>query len=161
LEARPKLRVTLAYVDGSPTPDVDATSFPPPLVEPLKYLNTANGVTAVTKGVTMYIPQLGEMTDIMCLTHAPSVLSIGERCMTMGYAFFWPPCSEHTFFVKPDGSKVTMDVEGNIPYFTGEKPDEACTAEPYDGPDTDDEDPDMADVPRDPKTRRCLWEFAG
>jgi hypothetical protein len=129
--------------------------------KPPKYLNTANGITAVAKGVTMYIPHLDEIADIMCLTHTPSVLSIGKRCMTMGYAFFWPPFSEHPVFVKPDGSRVTMDVEGNIPYLTGETTDDACPAEPYDGPDTDDEDPDMANMPRDPITGRCVWEFGG
>jgi hypothetical protein len=77
-------------------------------VKPPKYRNTANGVTAVTKGATTHIPQLDEMTDIMCLRHTPSVLSIGERGMTMGHAFLWPPYSEHPFFAKPDGSRVTM-----------------------------------------------------
>jgi hypothetical protein len=77
-------------------------------VKPPKYPNVANGITAVAKGVTMRIPQLDEITDIMCLTHTPSVLSIGKRCVTMGYTFFWPPFSEHPFFVKPDGGRQWM-----------------------------------------------------
>jgi hypothetical protein len=136
--------------------------------KPPKYLNTANGITAVAKGVTMCIPQMGEATDVMCLTHTPSVLShtpsvlsIGERCVTLGYAFFWPPLSEHPFFVKPNESRVTMDVEGNIPYIAGEKLEDACPAEQYDGPDTDNEDPDMLEMPRNATTGRCLCEFAG
>jgi hypothetical protein len=79
----------------------------------------------------------------------------------MGYAFFWPPFSEHPFFVKPDGSRVTMDVEGNIPYLTGEKPEDACPAEQRDGPDTDNDDPDMLEMPRDATAGRCVWEFEG
>jgi hypothetical protein len=47
-------------------------------VKPSKYLNTANGIAAVAKGVTMCIPQLGEVADVMCLTHTPSVLGIGK-----------------------------------------------------------------------------------
>jgi hypothetical protein len=101
------------------------------------------------------------MTDIMRLTRTPSVLNIGERCVTMGYIFFWPPYSERQFFVKADGARVTMDVEGNILYLTGETTDDACPAEPCDGPDTDDEDPDVANMPRDPVTGRCVWEFVG
>jgi hypothetical protein len=34
-----------------------------------KYLNAANGITAVARGMTMYIPQLDEMADVMCLTN--------------------------------------------------------------------------------------------
>jgi hypothetical protein len=79
----------------------------------------------------------------------------------MGYAFFWPPFSEHPFFVKPNGSRVTMDVEGDIPYLAGEKLEDACPAESSDGPDTDDEDPDMLDMPRNAAIGRCSWEFAG
>jgi hypothetical protein len=49
-----------------------------------QYLNTANGITAVARGMAMYIPQLDEMADILCLANAPSVLSIRERCVTAG-----------------------------------------------------------------------------
>jgi hypothetical protein len=48
--------------------------------------------------------------------------------------------------------RATMDVEGNIQYLTGETTDDACPAEQYDGPDTDGEDPDVANVPRGPVT---------
>jgi hypothetical protein len=104
----------------------------------------------------MYIPQMGEMIDAMRLSHTPSVLSIGERSVTMGYAFFWPPYSEHPFFVKPAGSRVTMDVDGNILYLTGEKPEDACPAEQRDGPDTDNDDPDVVEMPRDAIAGRCV-----
>jgi hypothetical protein len=84
-----------------------------------------------------------------------------KHTLTMGYALFWPPFSECPFFVKLDGPRVIMDVEGNIPCLTGETTDNACPAEPCDGPDTDDEDPDMVNMPRNPITGRCVWEFAG
>jgi hypothetical protein len=54
-----------------------------------------------------------------------------------------------------------MDGEGNMPYLTGETVDLACPAAPNDGPDTDDEEPDMANMPRNPLTGRCVWEFGG
>jgi hypothetical protein len=119
-----------------------------------KYFNTANRIIAVARGMTMCMPQLDEMAEIMRLTNTPSVLSIGARCMTMGYAFFWPPFSDHPFFVKPDGTEVIMDVEGNIPYLTGETTDDACPSEQCDGPDTDNDDPDMANMARNPITGR-------
>jgi hypothetical protein len=59
-----------------------------------KYLSIADGIA---EEMTMCIPQLDEMAEIMCLANAPSVLSVGERCVTMGYAFFWSPFSDHPF----------------------------------------------------------------
>jgi hypothetical protein len=58
--------------------------------------------------------------------HTPSVISIGERCLEMGYAFYWPPYSESPFLVEPDGAHVVMTVENNIPYLTGGNDDAAC-----------------------------------
>jgi hypothetical protein len=108
-----------------------------------KYLDAANRIIAVTKEKTMYIPQLDEMAEIMCLANTPSVFSIGKRCVTMGYAFFWPPFSDYPFFVKPDGARVIMDIEVHIPYLTGGTVESACPAEQSDGPDNDHEDPDI------------------
>jgi hypothetical protein len=71
-----------------------------------KYLDTADGITSVTEEMTMHVPQLDEMAEIMCLTNVPFVISVGERCDAMEYAFFWPPFSEHPFFVKPDGARA-------------------------------------------------------
>jgi hypothetical protein len=79
-----------------------------------KYTNTADGATSIAKEMTMRIPQLGEMAEVLCGGKMPAVISIGKRCLEVGYAFYWPPFSEHPFFVEPDGSRVTMEVEGNI-----------------------------------------------
>jgi hypothetical protein len=78
-------------------------------------MNTANGVTSIAKELTMYIPQLDEMAEVLCGDKVPAVISIGKRCLETGYAFYWPPFSERPFFAKPDGSRVAMEVEGNIP----------------------------------------------
>jgi hypothetical protein len=98
-------------------------------------MNTANGVTSITKEITMCIPQLDEMAAVLFGDKRPAVISIGKRCLEMGYACYWPPFSERPFFVKPDGSRITMEVEGNIPYLTGREVDNACPAEGTDGPD--------------------------
>jgi hypothetical protein len=54
-----------------------------------------------------------------------------------------------------------MDVDGNVLYFTGKKLEDACPAEQRDGPDTDNDDPDVAEMPRHTATGRCVWEFEG
>ena len=52
--------------------------------------------------------------------------TVGKRCLEMGYAFYWPPYSESPFFVKPDGTRVVMSVENNIPYLKGGNDENAC-----------------------------------
>jgi hypothetical protein len=94
-----------------------------------KYLNTATGLTSITKEMTMCIPQLDEMAEMLCCQNSPEVISIGKRCLEMGYAFFWPPVSKRPFFIKPDGTRIVMHVEGNIPYLNGGGEDTACAGE--------------------------------
>jgi hypothetical protein len=81
-----------------------------------KYLNAANGVTSITEEMTMCIPQMDEVAEILCREKTPAVVSIRERCVEMGCAFCWPPFSENSFFIEPDGTRIIMGVEGNIPY---------------------------------------------
>jgi hypothetical protein len=49
-----------------------------------KYLNTANGLTSITKEMTMHIPQLDEIAEMLCCQNTPAFLSIGKRCLEMG-----------------------------------------------------------------------------
>jgi hypothetical protein len=58
-----------------------------------KYPNTADGLTSIAWEVTMYLPQLGEMADMLCCRNTPSVISIDNRCIDEGSAFSWPPYS--------------------------------------------------------------------
>jgi hypothetical protein len=124
-----------------------------------KYMNTANGVTSIAKEFSMCIPQVGEMAEVLCGDKTPAVIGIGERCLEMGRGFFWPPFAERPFFVKPAGSRITVEAEGNILYLAGREVDNACPAEGTDGPDTEAEnDEDMGNMPRDPTTGRVIWE---
>jgi hypothetical protein len=91
-----------------------------------KYLQTANGVTSLHHEITMYIPQLDELAEILRVRNTPSAISIGKTCVEMGYCFHWPQYSESPFFVKPDGTRVTCSVENNIPYLEGGYDDNAC-----------------------------------
>ena len=45
----------------------------------------------------------------------PAVISVGKRCMNMGYSFHWPS-GKNPFLVCPDGMIVELDVHGDIPY---------------------------------------------
>jgi hypothetical protein len=109
--------------------------------------------------MTMCIPQLDEMAEVLCGDKTPVVSSVGKRCLDMGYSFYWPPFSQRPFFVKPDGSRVIIEVEGNIPYLIGREVDNACPAEGADGFDADAEnDEDMEDMPRGPTAGRMIWE---
>jgi hypothetical protein len=76
-----------------------------------KYLQTANGVTSLHRDITMCILQLDEFAEILCVRNTLPVISIGKRCVEMGYCFHWPPYSESPFFVKPDGTRVTCLVK--------------------------------------------------
>jgi hypothetical protein len=91
-----------------------------------KYLQTANGVTSLRREITMYIPQLDEFAEISRVRNTLSVISIGKRCVEMGYCFHWPPYSESLFFVKPDGTRATCLVGNNIPYLEGGYDENAC-----------------------------------
>ena len=60
------------------------------------------------------------------LNNAPAVLSIGQRCMELGYTFVWPsgsvPC-----FILPSGEFLDLEVRDNIPYVSkGSSPTRAA-----------------------------------
>jgi hypothetical protein len=63
-----------------------------------KHLNIANGSTSITKEMTMCMPPLDEMAEMLCCQNTPAVISVGERCFEMGCAFFWPPFSQRPLF---------------------------------------------------------------
>ena len=50
-----------------------------------KYLQTANGVTSLHHEMTMRVRRLDEFAEILRVKNTPSVISIGKRCVEMGY----------------------------------------------------------------------------
>ena len=66
----------------------------------------------------MFIPQLNEATEAIVLPDTPWVLSIVRRCMEFGFGFYWPPYPP-PMVVLPDGGIIELEVEGYIPYLTG------------------------------------------
>ena len=54
-------------------------------------LNTANGATKSSDTLKVACQQFEEGNFTACvLPSTPSVISVGERCMTYGYGFHWP-----------------------------------------------------------------------
>jgi hypothetical protein len=77
--------------------------------------HTANGPTQSNDVVDIPIDELRETVSPWILESTPSVLSVGSRCMSGGYAFHWLPCMA-PYFVTPSGNIVTCVVVGDIPY---------------------------------------------
>jgi len=78
------------------------------LARPIK-LNTANGVTTTDEVLPLELPSLDDTLDFVLLENTPAVVSVGERCMTKGYGFYWPPNGD-PFFVLPGGDGDTRRV---------------------------------------------------
>ena len=49
------------------------------------------------------------------LDSTPAVVSVGLRCMKLGYSFIWPAFGL-PYFILPDGNLVYLEVIGDIPY---------------------------------------------
>ena len=80
-------------------------------------LLTANSVTKTAHTLVSWIPQLGQVSRALIMDDTPSVLSVGRRTMKHGYGFYWPPATD-AFLILPDGSQVTLETSGYLPYLT-------------------------------------------
>ena len=83
--------------------------------DPCLTFNTANGKTVALEQACYQSSELNEEIDAYVLDSTPAVLSVGKRCMKLGYAFHWPS-GKNPFFICPDGMIVEFDVHGDIPY---------------------------------------------
>ena len=79
--------------------------------------NTANGNTSSEMAITFDIETLAECALVRILDSTPAVLSMGMRCMRMGYRFHWPAGCDPVF-IRPDNKHVRLKVIGDIPYLT-------------------------------------------
>ena len=71
-------------------------------------LLVAPPICALTKG-------LDKLIEAYVLDSTPSLLSLGKRCMELGYRFVWEPFTHPKFF-DPDGRRIAVEVINNIPY---------------------------------------------
>ena len=64
----------------------------------------------------MYIPDIQDKVEPSVIDSTPNVLSVGKRCQSMGWGFYWRPWSAHPIFVDPNGRVIVLNTEGFIPY---------------------------------------------
>ena len=77
--------------------------------------HTANGPTVTEDVANVYVKELDERITPYILNNTPPALTVGYRCMEMGYTFIWPT-GQKPFFIRPDNMIVHLTVENNIPY---------------------------------------------
>ena len=78
-------------------------------------LHTANGATRTAGRVDADVCNLDEVIEAHVLESTPSIISVGKRCMDMGYLFVWTAGCKPTLTC-PSGRMVTLDVINNVPY---------------------------------------------
>ena len=86
--------------------------------EPLKF-STANGNIIGTEQARVKIKQTDSVVRPYVLDKAPSVLSVGMRCLKDGYDFVWRAHSR-PYFRLPDGSRIKLEVKDNVPFIPSE-----------------------------------------
>ena len=100
-------------------------------------LHTANGATRTAGRVDADVGNLDEVIEAHVLESTPSIISVGKRCMDMGYSFAWAAGCKSTLTC-PSGRTVTLDVINNVPYlphgdtqFVSPTPDDSEAASRY------------------------------
>ena len=90
--------------------------------------DTAGGAVPADKTLELFVKEINASIDAFVLDSTPNVLSVGKRCETEGWGFYWPPWSRSPFFVTPDGQRIVLETDGHIPYLRPKVP--ACCAPP-------------------------------
>ncbi len=115
---------------GSPFDLIGCDELPPNAVKRKikgQALYTANGEIVANEVVDIAILDLQETASPLLLDATPAVLSVGLRCMELGYSFHWPN-KENPYFILPSGKRYTMRVDRNVPYLCRcEAPACVCT----------------------------------
>ena len=77
-------------------------------------LITANGNTQATKSIAVEIGSAGISADAIASKKAPSVLSLGKRCVDEGFSFRWD-AGRPPVLTRPDGQEIVLTVRQNVP----------------------------------------------
>eukprot|EP00435_Cladocopium_sp_Y103_P008870 s3097_g2.t1 len=77
--------------------------------------HTANGVTSSTKRSDIDFKSFDEPAQMHVLDDTPSVLSMGKRCLDLGYSFVWP-AGKDPYMIDCNGNIIEMTVKDYIPY---------------------------------------------
>ncbi len=78
-------------------------------------LCTADGESAADEEVLLKITALKEVTKPYVLDGSPALLSVGWRCMELGYDFWWP-AFRAPIVTTPSGATLTLEVDEYVPY---------------------------------------------
>ena len=81
---------------------------------------TANGTTSTSDSSKYYVNKLKEAVQPFVKDETPTVLSIGRRCMKMGYYFNWV-CGKLPFMITPEKEMVHLHVKDDVPYLVGDR----------------------------------------
>ena len=73
----------------------------------------ANGPTVTEDVANVYVKDQDSHISPYMLNNTPPVLTVGYRCMEMGYTFIWPR-GQHLFFIRPGGMIVHLTVKNYI-----------------------------------------------
>ena len=76
---------------------------------------TANGITTTDKEARVTVNELSEEVAPYILGSTPAVLSVGYRCMNLGYSLYWPKL-ESPYFLLPFGKVCPLVTKGDVPY---------------------------------------------
>ena len=77
--------------------------------------HTANGVTSSTKRSDIKFEAFDEPAQAHILEDTPSVISMGKRCVDLGYSFIWPS-GKTPYMLDANGNIIEMTVKDYIPY---------------------------------------------
>ena len=77
---------------------------------------TADGFTSTSDVAEIVVDELDETVKPHVLDETPAVLSIGRRCVKMGYAFHWMP-GKLPFMVTPKQGFVHLQVKDDSSMF--------------------------------------------
>ena len=78
-------------------------------------LHTANGFTKAKSTLSLSSDLLSDPIEAYLLESTPNVISMGYRCMELGYSFIWRGW-QRPYLVCPNGKKIELEVMHNVPY---------------------------------------------
>jgi hypothetical protein len=81
--------------------------------------DTANGSLPADQTTSMQVEGLPEELNPYVLENTPDVISIGKRCVQLGYGFHWEPWSLKPYLILPKaqgGGRINLVSIGDVPY---------------------------------------------
>ena len=83
-------------------------------------LRTANGITGTHGRIDASAEHLPDRIEAHILPNTPALISVGKRCMEMGYSFRWD-AGQLPELISSNGTVTTLEVINNVPYLPSGK----------------------------------------